>query len=296
MRMDQGTIPQPARRASANALAALFLAGLSFSQIGDAAAQADGWIRWPGAAYASQSDAGVREFAREWEATPPKGFPTLSAANLAPLKAAIARYREIVAQGGWEQLPDVQLRSGMSHAAVGAVRRHLVLSGDLREDGAASLEFDYYVEKALMRYQASNGLPPTGVLDRHTLAALNVPAELRLRQLEINLKRLGELARSLAKRYVLVNIPAAQIEAVENNQVISRHSGVVGKPDRPTPLLHSAISELNFNPVRPLPPTGIQRDLIPNGQDVARRGQSGLAKNPHHDHGAAGLKLLPVTG
>ena len=95
--MDQGMIPQPARRASANALAALFLAGLSFSQIGNAAAQADGWIRWPGAAYASQSDAGVREFAREWEATPPKGFPTLSAANLAPLKAAIARYREIVA-------------------------------------------------------------------------------------------------------------------------------------------------------------------------------------------------------
>ena len=41
------------------------------------------------------------------------------------------------------------------------------------------------------------------------------------------------------KRYVLVNIPAAQVEAIENNTVVSRHSGVVGKPDRPTP--HAAL-------------------------------------------------------
>ena len=48
---------------------------------------------------------------------------------------------------------------------------------------------------------------------------------------------------------MLVNIPAAQIEAVENNVVVSRHAGVVGKIDRPTPILKSAIHELNFNAV-----------------------------------------------
>ena len=36
-----------------------------------------------------------------------------------------------------------------------------------------------------------------------------------------------------------MNIPAAQIEAVENDQVVSRHAGVVGKVDRPSPILQS---------------------------------------------------------
>ena len=51
--------------------------------------------------------------------------------------------------------------------------------------------------------------------------------------------------------------------------MVSRHSGVVGKPDRPTPIAQSAIHELNFNPVWHLPPTVIEKDLIPKGQDMA---------------------------
>ena len=35
-------------------------------------------------------------FIKEWEATPPKGYPTLSPANVAAMKAAIKRYTEIV--------------------------------------------------------------------------------------------------------------------------------------------------------------------------------------------------------
>ena len=77
---------------------------------------------------------------------------------------------------------------------------------------------------------------------------------------------------------MLVNIPAAQIEVVEGDTVVSRHSGVVGKPDRPTPLLRSSISELNFNPMWTLPPTVIKEDLIPKGQDMQKSGGSVLEK------------------
>ena len=52
----------------------------------------------------------------------------------------------------------------------------------------------------------------------------------------------------MPKRYVLVNIPAAQIEAVEGETVVSRHAGVVGKTDRPTPILSSAITRAQFQP------------------------------------------------
>ena len=92
-------------------------------------------MKFPGSAYASQSDPADRAFVKEWEATPPKGYPTLSPANVAATKAAIKRYSEIVAAGGWRPLPDVELQSGMSHPAVALLRERLLLSGDLSGAG-----------------------------------------------------------------------------------------------------------------------------------------------------------------
>ena len=91
----------------------------------------------------------------------------------------------------------------------------------------------------------------------------------------------------------MVNIPAAQIEAVEGDRIVSRHAGVVGKPDRPTPILNSAIHELNFNAVWHLPPTVIEKDLIPKGQDMARRNESVLVKFNIDAYGGDGKKLDP---
>jgi murein L,D-transpeptidase YcbB/YkuD len=273
------------------------LAGLLASAVAiDRAAAADenSWPRFPGSAYGSQSEPTDREFIKEWEATPPKGYPTLSPANLAAMKVAIKRYTDIVAAGGWRALPDdIQLQSGASHPAVALLRQRLLLSGDLREGGDLQ-SFDFYVDKAVKRYQASNGLAPTGVVDKRTIAALNISAAARLKQLKSNLERLSQSAKSAGKKYVLVNIPAAQIEVVEGNRIVSRHAGVVGKPDRPTPILNSAIHELNFNAVWHLPPTVIEKDLIPKGQEMARRGQSVLVKYHIDAYGADGKKLDPT--
>lgn len=220
-----------------------------------------------------------RAFAREWETQPERGFPTLSKDNIATTKAAIKRYAEIVAQGGWERLPMVELRTGVSHPAVVALRRRLQLTGDLHAYGGYPEIYDSYVENAVKKAQSRHGLPPTGFLDKTTIMALNVPASARLRQLRTNLTRLQTLAASTpAGKYVVVNIPAAQIEAVNNNQVVSRHAGVVGKPDRPSPLLQSAIEEINFNKEWIVPPTVLKADLIPKGREMQTKGQDVLAK------------------
>jgi murein L,D-transpeptidase YcbB/YkuD len=65
---------------------------------------------------------------------------------------------------------------------------------------------------------------------------------------------------------------------VNNNQVVSRHTGVVGKPDRPSPLISSAIEEINFNKEWVVPPTVLKADLIPKGRDMQPRGEDVLAK------------------
>jgi len=186
------------------------------------------------------------------------------------------------------------MQGGMSDPAVALLRQRLLASGDLKDESGAPNSFDFYVEKAVKRYQASNGLTPTGIVDKRTIAALNVPAAARLKQLKSNLGRLQELTASAAKRYVLVNIPAAQIEAVESGRVVQRHSGVVGKPERPTPLLRSSIHQMNFNPVWTLPPTVIDKDLLPKGRDMQARNQSVLAKFGIDAYDANGRKLEPT--
>ncbi len=219
-----------------------------------------------------------RSFIREWQSNPPKGYPTASKANLEPTKAAIARYEEIVARGGFPLVPDVELEQGASDPAVAVLRRRLMRSGDLTSETSYPEHYGSDLDTAVKRFQASNGLAPTGVVDKRTIAALNVPSQVRLTQLKANLERLTDLSKMVAKRYVLVNIPAAQIEAVESNAVTLRHSGVVGKPDRPTPLLRSTITDLAFNPVWTLPPTVIKEDLIPKGRDMQAAGGNVLEK------------------
>ena len=154
-----------------------------------------------------------RAFIKEWEATPPKGYPTLSPANVSGDEGG---HQALHRDRRRRRLADAARRPAASgHVASGRVallRERLLLSGDLR-GGRRSQSFDFYVDKAVKRYQASNGLAPTGIVDKRTIAALNMPAAARLKQLKANLARLTEAAKSAAKRYVVVNIPAAQIES-----------------------------------------------------------------------------------
>ncbi|MBC7832661.1 MAG: L,D-transpeptidase family protein [Hyphomicrobium sp.] len=236
-----------------------------------------------------------RSFIKEWQQNPPKGYPTLSKANLAPTKSAVERYEAIVAAGGFPVLPEVELEPGATDPVVATLRQRLMASGDLAE---TSNYPDYYgkdIDTAVKRFQASNGLAPTGIVDKRTVAALNVPAEVRLSQLKTNLTRLTDLTKIVGKRYVLVNIPAAQVEAVENNAVVSRHSGVVGKPDRPTPMLRSTITDLAFNPMWTLPPTVIKEDLIPKGRDMQQSGAGSVLVKFGIDAYEGGKKVDPET-
>ncbi len=256
----------------------------------------DDWLGFDQSDDGWDQPARERTSARDLETQPDRGFPTLAKENIETTKAAIRQYAELVAQGGWPQLPQLELRTGVNHPAVVQLRRRLQATGDLQAYGGYPEVYNSYVEQAVKRAQLRHGVPPTGFLDAVTIDALNVPASARLRQLRTNLTRLQNLVPSTpAGKYVLVNIPGAQIEAVNNNQVVSRHIGVVGKPDRPSPLLQSAIEEINFNKEWVVPPTVLKADLVPKG----RSGQDVLAKykiDAYLDHAAyqRGQRLDPM--
>jgi murein L,D-transpeptidase YcbB/YkuD len=215
------------------------------------------------------------EWAERFDATLPEvrqvksSVPTVTEATPGAIEIAIQRYSAIATRGGWPVVPasGEPLRLGDRDPAVTVLRERLAMSGDLRQARGQPEVFDSYVDAAVRRFQLRHGLMADGVVDAKTLAAMNVPVWVRLRQLETNLGRVAELARKLGDRYVLVNIPAAEIEAVDEGRVRSRHTAVVGKIDRQTPIVSSRIHELNFNPYWTVPVSIIRKDLIPKMQE-----------------------------
>ena len=86
-----------------------------------------------------------------------------------------------------------------------------------------------------------------------TLAALNVPVQKRIKQLEASLERLANMNFSFGQRYVVVNLPAAFAEAVENDEVVRRYRVIVGKTEKPSPTLTAEITSVNLNPTWTVP-------------------------------------------
>ena len=96
--MSQTTLSQSLR--SLSWVAALVMAQASSVSANDPQSN---WMRFPGQNTGSAASPDYdRSFVKEWEANPPKGFPTLSTANIEPMKAAIKRYAEIAEKGGWQ--------------------------------------------------------------------------------------------------------------------------------------------------------------------------------------------------
>src|SRR5207249_9558243 len=117
--------------------------------------------------------------------------PVLSVETVAATGQAIESYRMIVAKGSWGSVPAVQtLKLGVNGRAVVALRKRLAASGDLDPSAGASPVFDSYVDAAVKHFPARHGLLQTGEVAKETFAALNVPADVRLHQLEVNLIRL----------------------------------------------------------------------------------------------------------
>jgi murein L,D-transpeptidase YcbB/YkuD len=201
---------------------------------------------------------------------PKTSAPMLSSATAETTRHAIETYDGIVARGGWPQVPKVDvLKIGTHHPSVGDLRSRLAVSGDLDPNASAVANdiYDSYLAEAVRRFQARHGLTSDGVVREATLDALNVPAATRRDQLKVNIERLKTLTTNLGPRYVVANIPAARVEAIENDVAVSRHTAVAGKPDRPSPDINSKIIQINFNPYWTVPASIVRKDLIPKMQD-----------------------------
>jgi murein L,D-transpeptidase YcbB/YkuD len=197
----------------------------------------------------------------------PDPTPWRSDETIIAMQAAIERYQHIAAQGGWPVVPPGRMmREGDEDERIPILRQRLRISGDLmtRNSGFNSYTFDSELADAVRRFQRRHGLRPTGRVERSTYPALNVTAEERLAQLRLNVGRVRDLiSKRIEDRYILVNIPAFQLEAVESFEVQQRHRVIVGRTQRQSPSIRATVRALNFFPYWRVPDSVAHLDLIP---------------------------------
>ncbi|RXH11663.1 L,D-transpeptidase family protein [Bradyrhizobium guangzhouense] len=179
--------------------------------------------------------------------------PTFDEGTAQRIKDAALSYSDLAVRGGWPTIPaDAKFALGVRGANDDLLRKRLILTGDLAADKASGA-FDQDLADGVKRFQARHGLAPTGLMTPRTLAAMNVPVQKRIRQLEASLERLENTNFSFGPRYVVVNIPAAFAEAVENDVVVRRYRVIVGKTEKPSPTLTAQITGVVLNPTWTVP-------------------------------------------
>ena len=224
----------------------------------------------------------------------PDSTPWRSDVMLNTVAAAIERYQKIVGAGGWPLLPPGRMMcEGDDDERVPILRERLRITSDLSAKSSYfdSMMFDSELTDAVRHFQRRNGLRETGCIERSVYSVLNITAKQRLAQLKLNYDRLKGLMRDVEDRYVLVNIPAFQLEAVDKFEVQLRYRVIVGRPERQTPDIGAMIKAINFYPYWLVPESVAALDLIPH----LKKEPGYLAQEGIHVYTASGRELDPNT-
>ncbi len=148
----------------------------------------------------------------------------------AGLVAEHRRYREIVENGGWEEVSsNTNLAPGQSSAVIESLKERLLAEGYFPEDVEIDDTFDDALEEAIREYQKTHQLQVTGRPHHVFWYSLNIPAERRLEQIRLNLDRWRETnIKHELETYAFVNIPEFTVELWHEQERKRRHATIVG--------------------------------------------------------------------
>ncbi|MDK9355938.1 L,D-transpeptidase [Lelliottia sp. V106_10] len=122
--------------------------------------------------------------------------------------------------------------------------------------------YDRELVAAVKAFQAAQGLGADGVIGQSTRDWLNVSPAQRAGVLALNIQRLRLLPGTLSTG-IMVNIPAYSLVYYQNGSEVLASRVIVGRPDRKTPMMSSALNNVVVNPPWNVPPTLARKDILP---------------------------------
>lgn len=204
----------------------------------------------------------------------------------AALRKAFAEISRQVAQGGWgdDIIPDGPLIPPMTYDyRIPLIQARLMRMGDLQSvpdnnvlvstlipasllDNIANFYRQELVQ-AVMQFQARHGLKTDGLIGDATLAAMNVTAEERLRQLAVNLERLRWRDGERERNHIFVNLPDYNTQVFVKGRMVFQTRSVIGTVGKyQTPEFSHKMTFLVANPTWTVPKEIAVQELLPELQ------------------------------
>jgi murein L,D-transpeptidase YcbB/YkuD len=230
--------------------------------------------------------------------------------HYALLKRELARYRELAAREGLNDLPPLparSLRTGDAYAGSLKLERLLTVLGDMpggqppgieppADPSAAAQILTPRLVDAIKHFQYRHGEKPDGTLGAATLAELAKPLSLRARQIELTMERWRWLPSELVSAPIIVNIPQFRLFAFESTADSEAHirqmDVIVGKAFEATqtPVFTADMSYLIFRPYWEVPYSIALKEIVP----AARRNPSYIDQHQMEIVRGAGDSALGV--
>jgi len=154
------------------------------------------------------------------------------------------------------------LKLGDRHPYIPAIKKRLILTGDLRNRNNRSDLFDNELKYALVSYKNRFKLKQNGLIDKVVVYYMNKPVQHLIEKIIVNLDKLKVFPTRFPREYIRVNIPDFRMNYYRDNYSILEMRAVVGRPERPTPIFSSYMTYLEINPTWTIPENLVRRDLI----------------------------------
>ncbi len=133
---------------------------------------------------------------------------------------------------------------------------------DMPTELASQSTYNREWQAAVKQFQQLRGLEADGVVGKNTRYWLNYSAAEQARVLALNVERARGYATQKSA-YIQVNLPQYSIRFWANNQLQFDSRVIVGRVDRPTPLMWTSLSTIVVNPTWNVPIKIMRKDLIP---------------------------------
>jgi murein L,D-transpeptidase YcbB/YkuD len=184
------------------------------------------------------------------------------------LRSALNRYRKIEQRGGWLTIPlGPVIKLGVSDPRVPFIRLRLQATGDLDESKSSdSFRFDTDLAVAVRHFQFRHNIKVDGIAGLDTQMEMNRPVRERIDQIRLNLERARWLSSGNEQEMLVVNIAGFKAYLVRDDKVVWQTRAQVGTPYRKSPLFKSKMKYVVFNPTWTVPPTILEKDILPKLQ------------------------------
>lgn len=186
-------------------------------------------------------------------------------------KEAILKY------SGLPQIPNPESagvgRPGEAFAYAPAVAAHLADRGYLKippEQIPLLNSMTPELVTALTAFQNDYGLEPDGIFGAGSWQCLNTNAADRYRSLTINIHRARLLPDKMGDRYIVANLPSAELFAFEANDFFVKTMRIVhgqaAKDTHHTPIFRDTMQEVVFGPYWNVPTSIAKKEILPKAQ------------------------------